>query len=200
MAFLRTIAFDAGPILRGDGIYLRLPTVQDFPAWVDLRGKSRNFLAPWEPTWPDDDLERSAYRRRIKRYQHELRNDHGYPFFLFRATDHVLLGGLTLSNVRRGVTQSCSLGYWMGKPFAGRGHMTAGVRAAIPYVFGTLRLHRLEAACLPSNAASIRLLEKAGFTREGYARQYLCIDGQWQDHLLYAIIAEDPLPLAPRVA
>ena len=64
--------------------------------------------------------------------------------------------------------------------------MTAAVRALLPFAFGALRLHRVEAACIPSNAASVRLLEKTGFTREGYAREYLCINGIWQDHLLYA--------------
>ena len=92
---------------------------------------------------------------------------------------------MTLANVRRGVAQAGSLGYWMGQPFVDRGYMTAAVRAVIPFAFGTLRLHRLEAACIPTNTASIRLLENTGFVREGYARDYLCINGIWQDHLLY---------------
>jgi ribosomal-protein-alanine N-acetyltransferase len=79
----------------------------------------------------------------------------------------------------------------MGAAHAGRGYMTAAVRAALPFAFTTLRLHRVEAACLPTNNASINLLEKVGFTREGYARRYLCINGFWQDHLLYAVVDED---------
>ena len=94
--------------------------------------------------------------------------------------------GLTLANIRRGVAQACSLGYWMGLPFVRQGYMTAAVRAVIPFAFATLRLHRIEAACIPTNAGSIRLLEKNGFVREGYAREYLCINGIWQDHLLFA--------------
>lgn len=194
MAFLRPAAFDPGPILRGDGFYLRAPAMGDYAAWAVLREESRSFLTPWEPLWPADDLEKSAFRRRIKRYQEDIRADHGYPFFLFRAADHALMGGLTLSYVRRGVTQSCALGYWMGAPHAGRGHMTAAVRTVLPFVFQTLRLHRVEAACLPSNQASISLLEKVGFTREGFARRYLCINGFWQDHLLYAMLDEDWSP------
>jgi len=103
----------------------------------------------------------------------------------------VLLGGLTLTNIRRGVAQAGSLGYWIGQPHARRGLMTAAVNALIPFVFCTLRLHRLEAACIPSNIASVRLLEKTGFTREGFAREYLCINGLWQDHLLYALLRTD---------
>ncbi|MEJ1157769.1 GNAT family N-acetyltransferase [Prosthecomicrobium sp. N25] len=191
MAFLRPAAFDPGPVIRLEGLYLRAPAMSDHAAWAALREQSRAFLTPWEPSWPVDDLERAAFRRRIKRYQQEIRADHGYPFFLFRSADHALLGGLTLSYVRRGVTQSCALGYWMGAAHAGKGYMTSAVRAALPFAFTTLRLHRVEAACLPSNAASIRLLEKVGFTREGYARRYLCINGFWQDHLLYAVVDED---------
>ena len=104
----------------------------------------------------------------------------------------LLLGGLTLSHVQRGVTQSCSLGYWMGERYAGKGYMTDAVRVALSFAFDALRLHRVEAACLPHNLASIRLLEKVGFAREGYARRYLCIDGRWQDHLLFAIVSDDP--------
>jgi ribosomal-protein-alanine N-acetyltransferase len=79
----------------------------------------------------------------------------------------------------------------MGERYAGQGHMTAAVRGLIPFAFATLRLHRLEAACIPTNAASIRLLEKTGFRREGFAREYLCINGIWQDHLLYARLQND---------
>jgi len=180
-----------GPVLKGERIYLRPPTQSDHPAWAQLREESRSFLKPWEPTWPNDDLTRLAFRRRLRRYQRDMREDGGYAFFLFDATNHALLGGLTLAHIRRGVTQSCSLGYWMGERFAGKGLMTDGVRLAVGFVFDSLRLHRLEAACLPSNAASIRVLEKVGFQREGYARSYLCINGAWQDHLLFALVAGD---------
>ena len=114
-----------------------------------------------------------------------MRTDQGYAFLVFRSSDNALVGGLTLANIRRGVAQAGSIGYWMGLPFMRQGYMIAAVRAVIPFAFCTLRLHRLEAACIPTNAASIRLLEKTGFMREGYAREYLCINGIWQDHLLY---------------
>ena len=128
-------------------------------------------MVPWEPTWPSDDLTRSAFRRRLKRYAEDQRSDLAYAFLIFRADDNALVGGLTLANIRRGVAQAGSIGYWIGAPFARKGYMTAAMRALIPFCFDTLRLHRLEAACIPANAASIRLLEKTGFTREGYARE-----------------------------
>jgi ribosomal-protein-alanine N-acetyltransferase len=187
MAFFRTINFtEPLPSIEGNGVMLRTPQTTDFEEWAALREASRDFLTPWEPTWPDDDLTRSAFRRRIKRYTEDLRADQGYAFLIFRHDDGALVGGLTLANIRRGVAQAGSLGYWMGLPFIRHGYMTAAVRAVVPFALASLRLHRLEAACIPSNAGSIKLLENTGFSREGYARQYLCINGIWQDHLLYA--------------
>jgi len=163
----------------------------DYSEWAQLRERSRRFLTPWEPLWPRDDLTRGAFRRRLKRYAEDVRSDQAYPFFIFRAYDDTLVGGLTLTNVRRGVAQAVSLGYWMGEPYAGQRLMSAAVRAVVPFAFGALRLHRVEAACIPANAASIRLLERVGFQREGLARQYLCINGAWQDHYLYALLRSD---------
>ncbi|HEY0291672.1 MAG TPA: GNAT family protein [Hansschlegelia sp.] len=191
MAFFRTLAAaETIPTLAGDGVTLRVPAMADFPRWSALREESRAFLQPWEPTWPADDVSRLAFRKRLKRYMREIEQDQAYPFFVVRK-DGVLVGGVTVSQIRRGVAQTCSIGYWMGARYAGRGHMTAAVNALTPFVFDTLKLRRIEAACLPRNAASIRLLEKTGFQREGYAREYLCIAGVWQDHLLYALLRGD---------
>lgn len=193
MAFLRSISTIEPPAgVEGDGVHLRAPQLGDFHQWEQLREKSRAFLTPWEPTWPQDDLTKHAFRRRIRRYTRDIRQDECYPFFIFTADGEELLGGLTLAHVRRGVTQSCSLGYWLGVDKTGKGHMTAAIRATIPFVFRSLRLHRIEAACLPSNPRSIRLLERTGFQREGLARRYLCINGVWQDHLLFARLDGDP--------
>ncbi|MCB1487403.1 MAG: GNAT family N-acetyltransferase [Bauldia sp.] len=193
MAFLRSIStVNASPTIRADRVLLRAPTLADHAQWAKLREDSRAFLAPWEPIWPTDDLTKLSFRRRIRRYQREIRSGTGYPMFVFSPDGETLLGGLTLSQVQRGVSQSAVLGYWMGKPFAGKGYMSASVRAMAAFAFDTLHLHRIEAACLPHNDASIQLLEKVGFRREGYARKFLCIDGRWQDHLLYALIRDDP--------
>jgi [ribosomal protein S5]-alanine N-acetyltransferase len=192
MALFRTAGLSEPlPVIAADEVVMRAPQMADFAEWAELREESRHFLTPWEPTWPTDDLTRGAYRRRLRRYAEDQRTDQAYPFFIFRAEDNVLVGGLTLANIRRGVAQAGSLGYWIGAPYARRGYMTAAVRALIPFAFRTLRLHRLEAACIPANTASIRLLERTGFTREGYAREYLCINGVWQDHLLYARLKDD---------
>lgn len=172
----------------GEGVYLRAPEVRDFQEWADLREASRAFLTPWEPTWASDETSRSTYRYRLRRYLEDARDDKAYALFLFRESDDVLLGGLTLSNVRRGVAYSASLGYWAGVMHAGKGYITAGVRAIVRYAFDDLELHRVEAACQPENIASRRVLEKAGFTQEGVASAYLRINGGWRDHLLFAIV------------
>ena len=195
MAFFRTVNLNEPvPAISGEGIVLRAPQPADYAEWAELRGASRAFLVPWEPIWPADDLTRAAFRRRLRRYAEDQRNDLAYPFFLFRQQDNVLVGGLTLGNIRRGVAQAGTLGYWMGAAHARQGHMTAAVRALLAFAFATLRLHRVEAACIPANIPSVRLLEKTGFIREGYARQYLCINGVWQDHVLYARLKDDPPP------
>jgi len=193
MAFFRTVsANDTLPAIAGNGVTLRLPQSGDYAEWAALREASRTFLVPWEPTWPADDLTRGAFRRRLKRYAEDVRNDLAYAFLIVRSDDNAMIGGLTLANIRRGVAQAGSIGYWIGAPFARKGYMTSAMRVLIPFCFGTLRLHRMEAACIPGNTASIRLLENTGFQREGYARSYLCINGTWQDHLLYARLKDDP--------
>ncbi|MGI8524869.1 MAG: GNAT family N-acetyltransferase [Pseudolabrys sp.] len=193
MAFFRSVTMnEPAPAITGDGVILRTPQMTDFSEWAELREASRAFLTPWEPIWPADDLTRGAFRRRLKRYVEDQRTDQAYAFLIFRAQDNVLIGGLTLANLRRGVAQAGSIGYWIGAPFTRRGHMSAAVRALIPFAFGSLRLHRLEAACIPDNAASVALLKKTGFRREGYAKQYLCINGVWADHLLFARLKDEP--------
>jgi [ribosomal protein S5]-alanine N-acetyltransferase len=192
MAFLRSSSpSDGESEIIGQGVLLRHPAMGDYQAWAELRAKSRQHLTVWEPQWSRDELTRSAFRRRLRQYQREMREDLGYAFLIFRRIDYVLLGGLSISNVRRGVAQAASLGYWIGVTHVGHGHMTDAVRAVLPFAFVTLGLHRLEAACLPHNQPSARVLQKVGFEREGMARRYLKINGVWQDHDLFALLQED---------
>ena len=166
--------------------YLRHPRPGDWSAWAELRAASRAFLEPWEPAWTEGELTRAAYRKRIRRYVQMIREETGFPFFLFDRKTDALVGGVTLSQVRRGVAQAANLGYWMGEPFAGQGRMGEAVRAVTAFAVDDLGLNRVEAACLPHNAASRRVLERCGYEVEGYARRYLRIAGEWRDHVLYA--------------
>ena len=129
---------------------------------------------------------------KLQRYTRDARDDEGYAFLLFRKSDDMLLGGVNLSNVTRGIRQSCSVGYWIGQRHARRGYMTDAVHTAVSFAFDQIRLHRVEAGCVPTNAASAGLLRKVGFQDEGFARKYLNINGRWHDHLLFALLASDP--------
>ena len=192
MAFLRSsIGPDSAQAVHGRGVLLRPPAMSDYGPWAELRARSREHLTPWEPSWQRHELTRGAYRRRVRHYQREAREDVGYAFLIFDETDDELVGGLTLSNVRRGVTQAAVLGYWLGLPYIKRGYMTRAVQAVAGFAFNDLRLHRLEAATMPANTASIRVLERNGFQREGFARGLLKINGIWEDHVLFALLAED---------
>lgn len=180
-----------GNRLDGESVYLQPPRYRDWRAWAGLRAESRDFLSPWEPAWPPDALSHAAYRRRMRQAALEWHGDSAYSFHVFRRSDRALVGGITLSQVRRGVAQSASLGYWVGAPYARRGYMSEALGCLVPFAFGRLGLHRLDAACLPQNEASRRLLQKLGFHEEGRARSYLRIAGTWQDHVLYALVEGD---------
>ncbi len=190
MAFLRSgLVSDVPSAVHGERIVLRAPQTSDYGPWAELRAASRTHLQPWEPTWPRDDLTRTAFKRRVRHYQREARADQGYAFLVLDGADERLVGGIALTNVQRGVTQSASLGYWLGRSQTGRGYMTDAVRTLVRFSFNVLRLHRIEAATQPGNSPSIRVLQRTGFVQEGYARDYLRIDGVWRDHLLFGVVA-----------
>ena len=199
---LSWFAPDPTPVLHGPRLELRAPRMRDFDEWRKLRAASRDFLKPFEPRWTEADLTRRAFGLRLTRGRGEAREGTDYAFFVFdtQGPRPALAGGLTVSNVRRRAAQHASLGYWMGASFAGRGLMTEAVRVVLPFVFIELGLHRLHAAFLPHNIASRRVLEKNGFREEGYAENYLQIDGKWADHVLFALTREgwDARPRTPR--
>jgi len=180
--------------LDGTDHILRLPRYSDFNQWHKLRIESRRFLEPWEPSWRHDELTEGAYRARVVRGKQEYNSGQAIPLFIFKK-DGLLLGGLTIGYIRRGAAQSCMIGYWMGERHSGQGHMFAALEMVIPYIFSGLELHRIEAACIPDNERSMRLLEKAGFQREGYLRGYLKINGQWRDHVMFSRLATDTGPI-----
>lgn len=176
------------PAIRGGHILLRMPAPGDYRAWAELRGESRRFLEPWEPRWTSDELDWPSWRQRLNRYREDFAQGSGVSLFIFAGDPGVLVGGITLGNIRYGVAQTGQIGYWIGERHAGKGYMTDALKLVSRYAFDTLRLHRIEAACIPGNARSIRVLEKAGFQREGLLRSYLRINGAWHDHYLYALI------------
>lgn len=186
----RFLSRQSDPIqLASESHFLRMPRFSDYRQWHLLRMQSRTFLEPWEPSWRQDELSESSFRARVLRNEQEFASGQAVPLFIFRKEDMLLLGGLTIGYIRRGAAQSCMIGYWMGERHAGQGHMFAALQLVIPYIFSELQLHRIEAACIPDNVRSIRLLEKSGFQREGHLRDYLKINGQWRDHLMFSRLA-----------
>lgn len=178
--------------LQGRRLSLRLPQMHDYAEWYALRRASQDFLRPFEPRWTELDLQRRVFAMRVRRAREEAEEGTDYTFFLFKQDGggETLVGGITLSNIRRRAAQFVSLGYWMGQSFAGQGFMTEGVGLVVPFVFETLDLHRIHAAFLPTNTASRRVLEKNGFVEEGFAKSYLQINGRWEDHVLMGLNRE----------
>lgn len=170
---------------------LRSPQHADFRAWTALRRASKDFLVPWEPTWASDHLTRKAFTNRVYWAQRSISQGSAVPLFLFRREEETLLGAITLDNIWRGPAQSGTLGYWVGEVHARQGYMREAIEAVVHYAFTELDLSRIQAACLPENAASRGVLEKSGFKYEGVAQSYLQINGRWRNHVLYASLRID---------
>ena len=171
---------------------LQRPQPQDYQAWAQLRRDSADFLRPFEPSWTPDELTKSAYRARLRRQEADIASGRGLPWFIFdRDNPQILFGGLTVSNIRRGVAETGSLGYWMGRKYANQGFMKEAVLAVCEDVFKVHHLHRIEAATVLENKQSQGLLKRCGFQEEGIARRYLRINGEWRDHILFARLSED---------
>ena len=170
---------------------LRSPSHSDYRAWTSLRRDSEEFLTPWEPSWAVDHLTRKAFTNRVYWAQRSISNGSALPLFLIRRQDQALLGAITLDNIRRGPSQAGTLGYWTGQPFIRQGYMREAIMAVVHHAFTRLELSRIEAACLPENAASRGLLERSGFKYEGVAQSYLQIAGRWRTHVLYASLRSD---------
>jgi len=178
--------------LKGQNVLLRLPQGRDYDDWYRLRRESQHFLRPFEPRWTELDLAKRVYSMRVRRARQEAEEGSDYTFFIFLpdGRKQVLVGGITLSNIRRRAAQFVTLGYWMGQRYAGKGLMSEAVGVTLPFIFEVLDLHRAHAAFLPTNTASRRVLEKNGFVEEGFAKHYLQINGRWEDHVLMGLTRE----------
>jgi ribosomal-protein-alanine N-acetyltransferase len=177
--------------LETERMTLRLPQHADWRAWADLRRESEAFLAPWEPVWSADHLSRRAFTNRVYWAARAEAQGTALPLLMIRRQDQAMLGAITLDNIRRGPAQAGTLGYWVGAAHARQGFMSEAIRAVVHHAFRDLDLSRIEAACLPENAASRGLLEASGFKYEGVAQSYLQIAGRWRNHVLYANLRGD---------
>lgn len=171
--------------------YLRLPKLNDFESWVNLRKNSEEFLSQWEPNRDSNFYSSSLFRSRVKWARQNFKEKKVIHAFIFRREDGSLMGAVTLDNVRKGAAQSGSIGYWLGKSYIKNGYMREVASAFIFYIFKNFDLSRIEAATLPENKPSRSLLEKIGFKYEGVAQSYLNISGRWRTHIIYSLLRDD---------
>lgn len=191
--FAKRIAF---PQLMGQGIELRLPSKSDHTIWQNFRQQNGEFLTPFIPKWSAKDLSAESYAILVKNAHQAAEKGTDYSYFIFdldsdgqNAQKPVLVGGITLSNVRYSAARHANVGYWLGENYIGKNFMGRAIALCQDFAFNTLKLNRIHAACLPDNQASINVLRKAGFEEEGFAPQFLQINGTYQDHNLYGLTA-----------
>ena len=179
--------------LFGRRILLRPLTVADFDQWRDVRRRNVDWLTKWEPSripgQPDTVEDRDAFAVRCSARQRERQLGTGFGFGIF--VDGAFAGEINLSSVQRGPFQSAYVGYWIDERHAGQGYVPEAVVVLGRFVFEELKLHRMQIAIIPRNAASRRVVEKLEIREEGTAARYLEINGVWEDHVRYAITAEE---------
>ena len=178
-------------LIKTDRLDLRLPQLSDHKNWSQLRFESKEFLTPWEPTWSHDHLLRRPFINRVNWAKRSIQSGTAIPLFIINRNDGVLIGAITLDNIRRGPNQTATMGYWIGLPYVRKGFMSEAISALVHYAFGTLDISRIESACLPENTPSRKVLEKCGFKYEGVAQAYIQIDGRWRTHVLYESLRYD---------
>jgi [ribosomal protein S5]-alanine N-acetyltransferase len=183
----------SGLRLYGRRILLRPLTTSDFTAWSEVRRRNRDWLTRWEPTRPTAQVDpaehRDAFSARCGVRERERASGTGYAFGLF--VDASFAGEVNVANVQRGPIQTGTIGYWIDQERAGNSYVAEGVVVLMRYAFAELRLHRLEVCIVPRNTNSRRVMEKLGLREEGLAVRMLEINGVWEDHLRYAITAEE---------
>lgn len=206
-----------GGSLFGPRVVLRIGETADWKSWRFVRDDSRDFLVPWEPAWPVHALTCEHFTSQLRRHWKEWRDGKGYSFqiclsdgmsgfeetfgsasykhnlprsVLLKIRTLPVIGGISLTDIERGIGQKGTLGYWIGRAYARQGLMKEAAELVCFFAFDVLGLHRIEASCLPGNEPSKRLLSSLGFVQEGLAKEYLKINGQWQDHMLWGRINE----------
>jgi ribosomal-protein-alanine N-acetyltransferase len=179
-------------LVRSERLELRLPEDGDVPELVRYYRENRDHLQPWSPSFSPEIFTPAYWTRQVGERRAELEAGVAVRAFVFLKSDRRrVIGNLSLNQIHRGAAEYCVMGYSLAAEAQGHGYMLEAVRAAVGYAFGTLRLHRVTANYMPHNVRSAAVLRRAGFTVEGYARDYILIDGRWEDHILTAIVNPD---------
>lgn len=183
----------SGLRLYGRRVMMRPLTPGDFPQWTDVRVRNEQWLVPWEPArssrLADPTRSRDAFSSRCASRDRERQGGTAYGFGLF--VDNAFAGEVNLNNIIRGALQCGTVGYWIDRDRAGHGYIAEGLVLLIGFAFEELHLHRLEICIVPRNANSRRVVEKLALREEGIALRYLEINGTWEDHMRFAITAEE---------
>lgn len=178
------------PTIKTDRLTVRMAEVTDVPAIVTFVNLNRDFLKPWEPRRTAEYYTADYWTRVVVQNQADFRDDYSLRMFLFPKGETRVIGTLNFSNFVRGVAQYCTVGYSLGEHDQGQGYMAEALTAGLRYAFEEMNLHRVTASYMPHNLRSGALLKRLGFVVEGYARDYLQIDGRWQDHVITARVNE----------
>ena len=177
--------------MTGEGVAIRAFAPGDVAELTELRVRNRDFLDPWEPRRSGGFFTEGGQRAEIERDRQEWAADRTYAFAIVERPEGAMRGRIALANVVRGAWENATLGYFVDEVAGGRGYASEAVALALRFAFGPCRLHRVQAAVMPHNARSLRVLEKNGFRHEGFAPRYLRLAGEWRDHELFAITVEE---------
>ncbi|HYO38619.1 MAG TPA: GNAT family protein [Nocardioidaceae bacterium] len=176
--------------LRSGRVGLRPLAVSDGRAWTEARRRNADWLRPWEATVPPgDNSAPRSFRALVRDLRRQARDRRALPFAV--TVDDTFAGQLTVTNIVGGSARWAQVGYWVDRRYAGQNVIPTALALVVDYCMLELRLHRIEVAIRPENTASLRVVEKLGFTEVGYAKGYLHIDGAWRDHRLFAMTAEE---------
>jgi ribosomal-protein-alanine N-acetyltransferase len=179
-------------VFETERLCLRLPGASEAAEVAGFYVANREHLQPWSPTFHPGLFSRTFWASEAERRLTDFRAGREVRGFLYpREGPHRVVGNLSLVHIVRGVLQACTLGYALAADAQGQGFMLEAVRGAVAYAFGSLGLHRVMADYMPRNRRSAAVLRQAGFVVEGYAREYLLINGRWEDHVLTAITNRD---------
>lgn len=177
--------------LESERILMRPPRISDWPQWAQTRSINKDHIQPFEPKWAENALEKDFFERRVLRQARDWELGQANALLIFKKTDMHLIGGMNINNICRGAAQYAAIGYWVDQAHEGQGYMAEAIRLTLAYCFEDLKLHRVNASCLPENTRSKNTLLKAGFKEEGFAEKYLQINGQWRDHDLFGLPVEN---------
>ncbi|WP_307893569.1 GNAT family N-acetyltransferase [Bacillus swezeyi] len=173
---------------KGKNVYIRPLTAEDAEACLKLQTDNRSFFEQFSMERNDDFYTIEGQKKRLQRFYENMQNDEDYYLGIFHQADDALIGTINLFQILRGSLQSAFIGYFLDEKHNGKGYTTEAAKLIVEYAFEDLKLHRVEAGVMPHNLASIRVLEKAGFHKEGIARKNVKINGKWEDHQLLAVI------------